>query len=82
MLEEILRNNFGCNQPFRDEPLETDDGGLDWLTDEGHEAYRKLVDTIYGLANTGVITSTQANSIIDQLDAITNLSDVEFAKSI
>lgn len=58
-LEDILQICFGCKKPF-------DKNGNQTVA--GVKAYEKLIATIYGLENIGVIDS--AYNVIKQLDEI------------
>lgn len=58
-LEDILQICFGCKKPF-------DKNGNQTVA--GVKAYEKLIATIYGLENIGVIDS--AHNVIKQLDEI------------
>jgi len=61
-LEDILQICFGCKKPF-------DKSGNQTVT--GVKAYEKLIATVYGLENIGVIDS--AHNIIKQLDEIVSI---------
>ena len=58
-LEDILQICFDCKKPF-------DKNGNQTVA--GTKAYEKLITTISGLENIGVVNN--ANNIITQLDAI------------
>ena len=58
-LEDILQTCFDCKKPF-------DKSGNQTVA--GVNAYEKLIATIYGLENIGVIDSV--NNVIKQLDEI------------
>ena len=58
-LEDVLQICFGCKKPFNKSGNQTV---------AGVKAYEKLIATIYGLENIGVIDS--AHNVIKQLDEI------------
>lgn len=58
-LEQILQEYFNCDEPF-------DNNGK--LTDEGLEAYSKLIDLVHALDSLGVLNG--ANSVVKALDCI------------
>ena len=58
-LEDILQICFNCKKPF-------DKSGNQTVA--GVKAYEKLIATVYGLENIGVIDS--AHNVIKQLDKI------------
>lgn len=71
MLDEILREYFGCEKAFLDEPKELKgaDGEVeyDYLTTEGWQAYGRLIDLLYDLQSVGAL---DANDVIDNLDSV------------
>ncbi len=77
-LEEILQEYFGLTAPvFPDCKPQRDEYG-DWdqktlLTDKGCEAYIKLTNLVEDLGNLGVISTTDAQNAIENLDEILTL---------
>lgn len=64
-LKDILQICFGCKKPF-------DKSGNQTVA--GVKAYEKLIATIYGLENMGVIDS--AHNVIKQLDEIVSRANI------
>lgn len=67
-LEDILVL-LGSKKPFLKEPIENNESKYPFSI-SGGKAYGKLTSIIYGLAEMGVISSSSANDIMEELDEI------------
>lgn len=72
-LEDILSKCFGCKKPFLKKPkvvrvFKDGEKQYEYFTKAGGKAYEKLIDTVYGLKDLGVIDDDI--SIVTILDSI------------
>lgn len=67
-LEDVLRQQFGCAQPFFDDPYYDENKCAPvTFTDAGSSAYTELINLVQVLGN---LTGCDVNRMVDQLDRI------------